>query len=114
VGRVSAFGVPGGKSSILFEIATGDFPNQREPSIIGGIRGIRSRISGFDVSGFSSPRNFVLWIRDPRNPEEDVARWVPKAEWETGGNIPEFEGGRSKSARAIGVRGSGLCGVKGS
>jgi hypothetical protein len=85
-----------------------------EPSIIGGIRGIRSRISGFDVSGFSSPRNFVSWIRDPRNPEEYVARWVPKAEWETGGNIPEFEGGRSKSACAIGVRGSGLCGVKGS
>jgi hypothetical protein len=85
-----------------------------EPSIIRGTRGIRSRISGFDVSGFSPQENFVSWIRDQRNPEEDVARWVPKTEWETGGNIPEFEGGRSKSARAIGVRGSGLCGVKGS
>jgi hypothetical protein len=38
----------------------------------------------------------------------------PLTREETAGNIPEFEGGRSKSARAIRVRGSGLCGVKGS
>ena len=30
------------------------------------------------LRGFQYREPLVFWIRDPRNPEEDVARWVPK------------------------------------
>jgi hypothetical protein len=122
--RDSAFGVSRGKSHILFEVATSDFPSQREPSIIGGIGGTNPERSGFRRSGngevrvlcpvksrvaisringshrssegqvasdpgyrssafrgFRHQKKLVPWIRDPRNPEEDVARWDPKTEW---------------------------------
>ena len=35
--------------------------------------------------GFRHQKKLVPRIRDPRNPEEDVARWDPKTEW--GGQV---------------------------
>jgi hypothetical protein len=34
-------------------------------------------VSGFGVRGFRHPGKLVSWIRDPRNPEGDVAAWTP-------------------------------------
>jgi hypothetical protein len=65
-------------SPIPVEIAIHDFPIQSEPSIYGGTRGVRSRISAFRVSGFSTTRKLAPWIRDPWNPEENMARLGPQ------------------------------------
>jgi hypothetical protein len=40
---------------------------------------------GVRRSGFSTSGKLVSWIRDPRNPEGDVAAWVPGNEWSPGG-----------------------------
>jgi hypothetical protein len=106
--RVSGFGVRRftGQEFYLFGIATGDFPNQREPSIIGRTRGIRSRISGFGVSGFSIQRNFVSWIRDPRNPERT---WQGGSPRQSGRQVSRED---RWCAGGIGVSGFGvLCGM---
>jgi hypothetical protein len=59
---------------MLVEIASRDFPNQREPSIGAGTRGKipRSRDSN---RGFQQQGKLVSWIRDPRNPDGDVGTW---------------------------------------
>ena len=46
--------------------------------------GINPEFRGSTFRGFRPQETLVSWIRDPRNPEKDVARWVPKTEWETG------------------------------
>jgi hypothetical protein len=48
---VRKFGVHGGESFIRFEIATGDFPNYSEPSIVGRTGGARSHHIGISAFG---------------------------------------------------------------
>jgi hypothetical protein len=41
--------------------------------------------SGFGARGFRQQGKLTSWIRDPQNPEGDVAAWDPGSEWSTGG-----------------------------
>jgi hypothetical protein len=44
--------------------------------------------------GFQHQRNFAFWVRDPRNPEGDVASWDPGV-----------SGRQVSCSRSFGVRG---------
>jgi hypothetical protein len=88
---------------MLVEIASCDFPN-----LIGAVDQSRDtwhqipRRSGFGVRGFRHQGKLASWIRDPRNPEGDVAAWDPGSlvedRWHhIGGSVPRGSGfGKSR------------------
>jgi hypothetical protein len=65
----------------------------RFPDLIGTVdlsadRWHESGASGFRHSGFPAAGTLESRIREPRNPEADVAAWAPNIQWSTGGVKP--------------------------
>ena len=47
-----------------------------------------SRASGLRHSGIPAVETLESWVREPRNPEADVAAWAPNIQRSTGGMKP--------------------------
>jgi hypothetical protein len=60
------------------KIANSDFPILLESLISMGQVARDPERSGFGVRGFRHQGTLASWIRDPRNPEGDVAAWDPR------------------------------------